>query len=171
MNGELIVAIFPSRVILTKALDYIMRLDDFDVVRAAIVAKNEDGKVVVLRDDLGGEEGGLAGGAFGAAVGALGVAQLGALALPGVGPVLAIGAGALFGGLVGGMTGRVAANLIDFGLHHEQIDSLTHHLEAGHPALVMEVEDGISALQRLREELRAFRAEAVERLNEAVSFA
>lgn len=165
--SELVVAIFPSRAILTKALDHIMQLDDMEFYHAAIVARARDGEIVVLGDDLSADEGGITGGTLGAAMAALGMVQLGALALPGVGPIIALGAGALVGGLVGRMTGRFAANLIESGFRSNQIDSLAQQLQEGHPALVLEVENARDALPRLRDELKSYHAELVERLPEA----
>lgn len=164
MPGELIVAIFPSRAILTRALDHILEMEDFDIQHAAIVAKAASGEVVVLDDDLSADEGGIAGGTLGAAMTAFGLAQMGALALPGVGPIIALGAGVLVGGLVGNVTGRFAANLIDSGFKHEQIDVLSKRIQAGRPALVLEVASAAATLPRLREELKPYRAEIVERL-------
>lgn len=164
MHGDVIVAVFPSRKILTKALDRVMEMDELGVIHAAIVARAKDGEIIVLGDNISADEGGIAGGTFGAAITALGLVQIGALALPGVGAIIALGAGALVGGLVGNMTGRFAANLIDSGFRHEQIAQLTDRLEAGRPALVLEVADGQAALPLLRDELQHFRAELVERL-------
>jgi uncharacterized membrane protein len=164
---ELIVAVFPSRSVLTKALDHVMELKDLSIDHAAIVAKADDGEVVVLDDTIGPDEGGIAGGTLGAAMAALGLVQLGALALPGIGAIIALGAGALVGGLVGQMTGRFAANLMDFGFRTEQIEALSHRLQAGHAALVMQVKNPQTALPRLRDELKPYRAELVERLRGA----
>ncbi len=164
MPRDLIIAIFPSRAILTKALDHLMQVKDFDILHAAIVARAKDGEIVVLGDDISADEGGIAGGTLGAAMAALGIAQLGALALPGVGPIIALGAGALVGGLIGGVTGRFAANLVESGFKVEQVDGLAQKLQAGHPALVFEVADARSALPRVKDELQAYNAELIERL-------
>lgn len=168
--SELVVAVFPTRVILTKALDYLMQLDDLEFTHAAIVAKARDGEIVVLGDDLSADEGGIAGGTLGAAMAALGLVQLGALALPGVGPIIALGAGALVGGLVGRMTGRFAANLLDSGYRNDQIDKLANQLQSGHPALVLEVENASEILPRLRDELRPYHAELVEHVPDTRPF-
>jgi len=167
MADELIVAIFPSRKILTKALDHIMELEDISIQRAAIVARAATGETIILDDDISADEGGIAGGTLGAAMTALGLVQLGALALPGVGPIIALGAGALVGGLVGRATGRFAANLLDLGFKNDQIDELAQQLQAGHPALVMEIPNARTVLPRLRDELKPFRAELVEPIEKA----
>lgn len=167
MPAEVLVAIFPSRTVLTKALDHLMNQTDIPIQRAAIVAKAASGETVILDDDLSADEGGVAGGTLGAAMTALGLAQLGALAIPGVGAIIALGAGALVGGLVGRATGRFAANLLDFGFKNDQIEELASQLEAGHPALVLEMAPGKSMLPRLRDELKPFRAELVEPIEKA----
>jgi uncharacterized membrane protein len=167
MPREIIVAIFPSRAILTKALDRIKELDYLEIRRSAIVAKAASGETIVVNDDISPDEGGVAGGTLGAAMAAWSLAQLGALALPGVGAIIALGAGALVGGLVGRYTGRFAANLIDFGFKNEQVDAMAAQLEAGHPALVLELRNTSSVLHDLRDDLKPYRAELVERLQEA----
>lgn len=164
MPGDFIIAVFPSRRILVKALEHIQQIHDFEFQHAAIVARAKDGEIVVLGDELSADEGGVAGGTLGAAMAAFGLVQLGALALPGVGPIIALGAGALVGGLVGGVAGRFAANLIESGFRAEQIDGLSQKLQAGHPALVLEVANAREIFERLQQELSPFRAELVERL-------
>ena len=51
MADELIVAIFPSRKMLTKALDHLVEIKDLNIQHAAIVAKANNGEVVVLNED------------------------------------------------------------------------------------------------------------------------
>lgn len=164
MAGEVIIVVFPSRSVLTKALDHLKTMREFEFEHAAIVAKANSGEVVVLDDNVGPDEGGIAGGTLGAAMAALGLVQLGALALPGLGPIIALGAGALVGGLVGNVTGRFAANLLDLGYKHEQIDVLAERLKAGHPALVLSVKDVHHAMPLLQRELTPYKAELIERL-------
>ncbi len=162
MADELIVAIFPSRRMLTKALDHLVEIKELEIRHAAIIAKARNGEVVVLNDELGPDEGGITGGTLGAAIAALGMVQFGALAIPGVGAIIALGAGALVGGLLGRMTGRFAANLLDNGYRKEEIETISARLQSGHPALVLEVRDAIKTLPRVREELVSYRAEVVE---------
>jgi uncharacterized membrane protein len=167
MKDETIVAVFPSRVILMKALDRIIEMDYITIRQAAIIAKAHDGEIVILDDDISPNEGGIAGGTFGAAVTALGLVQLGALTLPGIGPIIALGTGLVAGGLLGNLTGRIAAGLIDFDYKNLHIRTLAAELKAGHPALVLDVEDAEEVLPRLREDLIPYRAELVEPLHEA----
>ena len=166
MSSELVVAIFPSRTTLTKALDHLMGIKDLHIEHAAIVAKANSGEVIFLDDDIGPDEGGITGGTLGAAIAALGVAQLGALAIPGVGALIAVGAAALVGGLLGNVTGRLAANLVDSGFKpdHDHVSSLSGRLEAGHPALILEVANAHAILDRLKAELQPYRAELVDQL-------
>jgi len=167
MDTETIVAVFPSRVILTKAMDRIMELDYINVRHAAIIAKANDGEVVILDDDISPDEGSIAGGTLGAAMTAFGLVQLGALALPGIGPIIALGTGLVAGGILGGVAGRVAATLIDLDYKPLHIKTLAAELQAGHPAIVLEVENAEAILPTLREELSLYRAELVELLHEA----
>lgn len=167
MAKGVVVAVFPTRRTLIRALDHLNETQVVDIKRAAVVAKASSGETVVVDDDLSPDEGGIAGGTLGAAMGALKLVSLGALALPGVGPIIAIGAGALVGGLLGRVTGRFAANLLDFGFKHEQIDTLADQLQEGHPALVLEFVDAESALAILREELTPYRASVIEPLHKA----
>lgn len=164
LPDELILAVFPSRKLLTKALDYLMEHKTVEIDHAAIVAKAANGEIVVLDDEIGPDEAAIAGSTLGAAISALGIAQFGALALPGIGPIIAIGASVLVGSLVGGVTGRFAASLLDAGYRNEQIEHLAKELRADHPALILAVRDPKSALPILKETLQRFRVEQVERL-------
>lgn len=167
MVQSILVAVFPTRTALRSALDYLIEEQVLEIKRAAIVAKAQSGETLVLDDDLSPREGGVAGGTLGAAMTALGMVQLGALALPGVGMVLALGTGALVGALLGNVTGRFAANLLDFGFRNEQVEALSQQLQAGHPALVLEVDDMDESLKVLRSHLGAFQAELIEPLHKA----
>ena len=164
MTTDLIFAVFPSRRILVKALDHIIQIEDLDYIHAAIVTRARDGEIVVIDDQLSADEGGIAGGTLGAGISLLGLVQLGALALPGVGPIIALGAGALVGSLVGGVTGRFASQFIDAGLRVEQLQGLSPYLHDRNTVLVLEVQDSREILERLRNEFKAFQVERVERL-------
>jgi len=164
-KNDILVAIFPSRKILLRALEHLNSLEDININRAAIVAKAADGETIILDDDLSADEGGIAGGTLGAAMGALGLVQLGALALPGIGPVIAVGAGVLVGGLLGKVTGSFAANLLDFGFRNEQIENLSQELTAGHPALVLEVTNLKITQPIIQTELQPYQVELLAPLH------
>ncbi|MBL8133060.1 MAG: hypothetical protein JNL42_14460 [Anaerolineae bacterium] len=161
-DRRFLVAVFPSRKLLVRALDHLREDKSLHVERAAIVAKARDGEVTVVDDSLGPDEAGITGGTLGAAITLLGLVQFGALALPGIGVIIALGAGALVGGLVGSATGRFAANLIESGYHSEQIEGLRVDLESERPALVLHLGDDETALPRVREALARYRAKLVE---------
>lgn len=162
MPDEIVLLVFSSRKVLTKALDRMSTLDYIDIRRGAIVAKAASGETIVLDDDVTPNQGGIAGGTLGAAMGALGVAQLGALALPGVGPIIALGTAALVGGLVGRVTGRFAAIRVDFGFRLEQIEPLASKLQADHPALVLDMKNADQILARLHDDLRPYKFEVIK---------
>lgn len=161
MPDNIIVLVFPSRAVLTKALDRILELNYVDIRRAAIVARAANGETIILDNDVNPDQGGIAGGTLGAAMGLLGIAQLGALALPGVGPIIALGAGVLVGAFVGRATGRFAANMMDFGFRPEQIQWLSERLQSGQPALVLDIKRG-EVISHLRDDLRSYRVEWIE---------
>jgi uncharacterized membrane protein len=164
-TNDVLVVIFPSRKILVRALEHLNTLDGLNINRVAIVAKATDGETIILDDDLSADEGGIAGGTLGAAMAALGLVQLGALALPGIGPVIAVGAGVLVGGLLGKVTGSFAANLLDFGFRNEQIENLSQEVTAGHPALVIEVDDLKTVQPLIKKELQPYQAELIAPLH------
>ena len=162
MTDEIVLLVFPSRTVLTKALDRMAALDYVDIRRGAIVAKAKSGETTILDDDVSPDQGGIAGGTLGAAVSALGVAQLGALALPGVGPIIALGTAVLVGALVGRATGRFAANHVDFGFRVEQIEHLVAQLQADRPALVLDMKNPDEILPKLKEDLRPYKFEIIK---------
>ena len=159
---EVVMLIFPSRGTLLDAVDQIKSLPYATIKHSAMIAKAEDGETVIYEDDINPNEGGIAGGTLGALMGALGIAGLGAFLLPGVGPIIAIGAGALVGGLVGGATGGISAKLMDMGINNTQLEALAHHLQAGKIALVVELDGDSATLSRLQEDLKPFEAEIVQ---------
>ncbi|MBW4438094.1 MAG: hypothetical protein KME04_13210 [Pleurocapsa minor GSE-CHR-MK-17-07R] len=161
---DLVLIVFPSRSALTKALDHLSEIGGIEYERAAIVAKAQTGEVTVLDDKIGADEGGIAGGTLGAAMAAFGIAQLGALALPGIGALIAIGSAALAGAFVGGLTGRVAGNMIESTGHANLAHILSDRLEAGHPALVLAMKNAREMMPVLRAELEPFKAEVIERI-------
>jgi uncharacterized membrane protein len=147
---QVVMLVFPTRGTLVDAAERIRAFDAVKIRHSAVIAKAEDGETVILEDDINPDEGSIAGGTLGALMGALGVAGLGAFLLPGVGAILAIGAGALFGGLIGGATGGITAGLIDLGFKNDQLEALATRLNAGHAALVIELEGEAAELEALR---------------------
>jgi uncharacterized membrane protein len=160
--SEIVMMIFPSRGTLLDAVERVKSLPYVKIKHSAVIAKAEDGETVIYEDDINPNEGGIAGGTLGALMGALGIAGLGAFLLPGVGPIIAIGAGALFGGLVGGATGGISAGVFDMGIKNTTLEELASHLSAGRIAMVVELEGASSVLGQLREDLKAFQTEFVD---------
>lgn len=160
--SDVVMLIFPSRGTLLDAVDQIKSVPYAKIKHSAVIAKAEDGETAIYEDDINPNEGGIAGGTLGALMGALGVAGLGAFLLPGVGPIIAIGAAAVIGGLVGGATGGISAKLMDMGINNTQLEALAHHLQAGKIALVVEIEGERDVLTQLEEDLKPFDAEIVQ---------
>jgi uncharacterized membrane protein len=137
--------------------DAAVKLLDLDYVKpkhTALIARAETGEVTVLDDDINPNEGAVAGGTLGTIMGAMGVAQLGALLLPGIGPIIALGAGALVGALVGGVAGGAAAATIDMGINDHALKTLAGHLEQDRVALVFETESNADLIERLQADLQ-----------------
>lgn len=165
-----IIAIFENRNAVAQALDHLNGANITDVERATVVVKAESGETVVIDDRLHPDEAHKTGMRAGALMTALGIAQMGALALPGIGPVIVLGAGAIFGGLVGGATGRFASTLVNFGFRPEQIDALAEHLVKGEAALIIEIEKR-DDLPQLRKELDRLGADIIETQQQKLSAA
>lgn len=162
--SEIVMLVFPSRGTMLDAVDRLHSLSYAKIKHSAVIAKAEDGETVVFEDDINPNEGSVAGGTLGSLMGALGIAGLGAFLLPGVGPIIAIGAGALIGGLVGGATGGITAGLLDMGIDDQQLEGLAEHLNAGKVAMVVELDGDESMLSHLSEDLKPFQVEIVHPL-------
>ncbi len=167
MQEQIIIVIFPSRRILVKALDHLLEVA-VDIRQAAVIAKSQTGKILVLNDDLSGDDGGLVGGIAGAVIGALAVAGAGLVVIPGnLLTVLAVGA--LIGGVVGGLVGRLIASTMRFGFARPYVNAIADRLQTGNSALMLRVEDAATLLPKLKNELEPYRAELIEQLRELQS--
>jgi uncharacterized membrane protein len=160
---EVVMFVFPTRGLLVDATDVIRGTPHVKIHHSAIIAKAESGETTILEDDINPDEGAIAGGTLGSVMGALGMAQLGAFLLPGIGPIIAIGAGALIGGLIGGATGSLTAGAIDLGINNKLLDDLAQHLQAERTAVVLELEGTAEGLAQLDEQLKPFDAILVRR--------
>ncbi len=169
MSREIIIAIFPSRMLLTNALDHITNVRDVAIQRAAIVAKAASGETVVLDDTLGAMEGGIAGGIAGGTLVALGLVQLGALTIPTPLAVLAMAFGIIFGTLLGIAVGRFAAQLINISFRSLNAEALTGQIQVGKPALILQIKNDEAMLSRLMKELNRFQAEYLPKNDENTS--
>jgi uncharacterized membrane protein len=160
MPIQSLVIIFPNRASLTQALEALRDQHAALLEHAALIVQAEDNEVKILEDDLSVDEGALAGGTLGAAMTTLGLVQLGALLLPSIGAILALGTGALVGGLLGGVTGHLAANLMDFGFDNARIEQLATRLQGKRPALVLRVDDA-PATQSIKNLVAGYGGEVV----------
>lgn len=127
-----------------------------DISVVANDAKNEYSAYV---DDRYVEAGGddvAKGAGIGAAIGGLGglLVGLGALAIPGVGPVIAAGPllAALTGAGVGAVTGGIVGALIDLGIPDEEAHIYSEGLRRGHVLVIAQVPDAsANAVTRIME--------------------
>ncbi|HLU11371.1 MAG TPA: hypothetical protein VK003_16980 [Oceanobacillus sp.] len=159
---EVAVFVFPTRGQLVEAAEVIRETPHVKIHHSAVIAKAENGETVILEDDINPDEGAIAGGTLGSVMGALGIAQLGAFLLPGIGPIVAIGAGALIGGLIGGATGSLTAGAIDLGISNQLLDDLAKQLEEDRVAVVVEIEGTPEGLAQLEGQLKPFDAVMVK---------
>ncbi|HHT72715.1 MAG TPA: hypothetical protein GX008_03275 [Firmicutes bacterium] len=123
-----------------------LRNNGFEENEISIIAKDDRGKTVKQDMEVGGEMGmgqeniadGTAwGGALGGVAGLL--AGVGALAIPGIGPIVA--AGPLAGALSGAVTGGVAGGLLDLGIPEERGREYENELKQGGILAVVETSE------------------------------
>ena len=173
MTNHTVVAMFPSRNLLTKALDHITDLQDIEVLRAAIVAKAASGQTIVIDDNITADEAGVAGALLGAAIMVLGAIQFGVLdtGFPAVLALLLLAI--ISGGFLGAMTGRFAKGMLSsrgfVKAAREQVESLASQVDTGRLALVLQVKNSHNVLARLSEELRRYKAEITENFSDPAS--
>lgn len=168
MQEQIIVAVFPSRQILAKAIDNVVSGIAADVQKAAVVARSKTGKILVVHDDLGHEEGGLFGAIAGSVVSAIAAAALGAFTLPGLNLIPVLSVGLVLGAVIGWIVGGVFARFVRFGLPRRTVEVVAATLQEGKPALLLRVKDAKAILPRLKTELEPYRVELVEQLRDVV---
>lgn len=124
---EFIVAAFPEQ---NKAEEILKKMKQMDkdgsiqVLNAAVLKKNESGKVSVKEtEDIDARRGALFGALAGGIVGLLG------------GP-----AGVLVGAAAGAATGGVAANAIDMGFDNQMLKEIQEELKPGSSAILALIE-------------------------------
>jgi len=117
--------------------------DDISLVVSDVEGKYQDlaNRTDVTDDDVTAGEGALIGGLEGGLLGfALG---LGALAIPGIGPIVAFGplVGALIGAGTGAVTGGLAASLIDSGIDETDAHTYAEAVRRGYVLLSVQTPD------------------------------
>lgn len=104
-----------------------------------------------LDEDVSAEEGAVAGAGVGAGIGALTglLAGLGALAIPGIGPVIAAGplaaalGGGAIGAAVGAVTGGIAGALVDMGVDETYAGYYAESIRRGGTMVVVKSSDNM----------------------------
>jgi uncharacterized membrane protein len=153
--AQILMLVYPARTGVSEAAERLFKLDYVKVKHTALIARAETDEVSILEDDINPNEGAVAGGTLGSLMGMMGIAQLGALLIPGVGAIIALGAGALVGALVGGAAGGVAADVFDMGIKDSILKQMAQHLEKDRVALVVEVEPKDNNVSNLIDRLQA----------------
>ncbi len=133
-----------------------LRAKGFEENSISIVARDEErstSREMEMGEDTGVGENIADGTAWGGAIGGVAglLAGVGALAIPGIGPIIA--AGPLAGALSGAVTGGVAGGLIDMGIPEERGRAYEGQLRKGGILAVVEtsndkVEDAAQILRR-----------------------
>lgn len=111
----------------------------------SVIANNTDEKYSSYIDQDGAMDDTAKGAGIGAAIGGLGglLLGLGALAIPGIGPVIAAGplAAALAGAGIGAVTGGIIGALIDLGIPEESAHVYAESVRRGNVLVAAQVED------------------------------
>lgn len=123
----------------------------YDSENISVVAKNKDDLDMVEREtgtkaDEGAVTGAATGGAIGGVTGLL--AGIGALAIPGVGPIIAAGpiAAALTGAAVGAGAGGVAGALIGMGIPEDEANRYNSYVDEGKILVLVDEQPGLNTL-------------------------
>lgn len=158
---ETIMIVFPTRGHLVDATDQVHKIAGLHIHGTALISRAEHGEVTIYEDDITPAEGAITGGTLGGLIGALGIAGMGAFLLPGIGPIIAIGVGALAGGLIGGATGGVTAKVVDHGINNHLLDELARQMEDNEIAVVMDIEGGAEQLHEVEADIAQYEGKLV----------
>lgn len=158
---ETIMIVFPTRGSLVDATDKLHQIAGLQTHGTALISRAEHGEVTIYEDDITPAEGAITGGTLGGLIGALGIAGLGAFLLPGIGPIIAIGAGALAGGLIGGATGGVTAKMVDHGINNQLLAELARQMADNEIAVVMDIEGTAEQLKEVEADIAEFQGKLV----------
>lgn len=129
-GNKTVIGVFKSKGQAEKALRE-LKDSGFDEGEVSVLAKEDKGRGEGSGDPTGGGEdlsqGVTTGGVLGGVAGLL--AGVGALAIPGIGPIVA--AGPIAGALTGAVTGGVAGGLVDWGLPEQRGRHYENRLREG----------------------------------------
>ena len=146
---QTVAALFRDRLMAERAIDDMRRMG-FDPQRVSVVAQDR-GQAREIANATGAETS--AGAATGAGVGAIfggaigWLAGLGALTIPGIGPLVAAGplAAALGGAGIGAVTGGVVGALTGWGFSESEARTYENRIREGDILLTVEIPDGESS--------------------------
>lgn len=161
MSGKVIVAVFPSRDLLTNALDHITDMRDVVVKRAAVVAKATSGETIIFNDNVSAHDGGFVGGVVGGVLGALVTAQQGALTMTTFNSTTTLIFGFILGMIIGAGLGWGIFNHLDLGNNAQHFNSVLPKVDSERPTLILEIRRDKKMHARLLHELNQFEAEVL----------
>lgn len=142
-----IVGVFAEEYEASRAIEALKlqgcRTEDISIIAKNLVAAHGDGANTQLAEGTatdmatGAATGGLLGGVTGLLMG------IGALAIPGIGPIIAAGplAATLAGAAIGAGSGGLVGGLIGMGIPSEEAESYDSHMNEGHILVMVDVED------------------------------
>lgn len=132
-----VIGVFDNKDSAKKAIRQIKDLgfneDEISMVAKNDEAKNDDNNYMDQNLTNGAATGGTLGGLAGIAAG------IGALAIPGIGPILA--AGPIAAGLTGAAAGGIAGGLVDMGIPQERGDYYENEVKSGKILTAVDAED------------------------------
>lgn len=134
-NEKYIVGVYDTESEAIQAVEE-LKLKGYSVKNISVIGKNQEG-VELISDETGTKtgEGAAVGATTGGALGGLAglLAGVGALVIPGIGPMIAAGpiAATLTGAVLGAGTGGVAGALIGMGLSEEEANRYDTHVREG----------------------------------------
>lgn len=163
-----VVGVLESEQAAIKVIDELQkqgyRAGDISVIARSRKDEEEIRKETASEAEDGIATGAAAGGIVGGVTGLL--AGLGALTIPGVGPIIAAGpiAAALSGAVIGAGTGGLVGGLVGIGISQTDAEGYEHYVGEGRILVIVDADP--NQLQQVVEIFRRHEAINVDRLNE-----
>lgn len=164
MSQQIIVAVFPSRSVLTEALDALQNEATMHIEKAIVVIKQKSGKVRIIDDNIGTSEGRFVGGAMGALL--MSIGSVVTFPAPSIFAALVGLGGVISGTLIGWGVGSWVPSLFRLRKMQSYVQAFADKLQEETPALMLTVKDAQALLPRIQAGLQSFRPVSIETLSE-----